>query len=96
MTTFPVHPLAGCLAFLALFVLIAALLLPFLLWLLPVLLALWALWWVFGPRPVVTRYDAAPPEPEDDIPASEAVIDVEARVVEDSSETEPQTDRKGG
>jgi len=85
-------PLAGCLVLIALAALIGIFLLPFVLKILPFLLLVLVLWWFFGPKPVPMRYDAddpdAPPEPApgDDIPASEAVIDVEARVVEESKD----------
>ena len=81
-------PFAGCLVLIALAAVIGFFALPFL----PLLLLVPVLWWFFGPKPVPMRYDAddpdAPPEPApgDDIPASEAVIDVEARVVEESKE----------
>ena len=78
----------GCLA--------ALIALPLLLFLLPFLL-LGRLLGLFAPRPPASWYGAASPEPGpgDDIPASEAVIDVAARVVEES-EGPSDNNRIGG
>ena len=59
------------------------------------------LWWLFGPKPVTIHYGSVSPKskpepaPGDDLPASEAVIDVEARVVEES-EKPSDNDHIGG
>ena len=88
MTYVSATPLVGCLVLIALAVLIGTFALP----LLPLLLLVLVLWWLFGPKPVaihdgsVSPKSEPKPAPGDDIPASEAVIDVEARVVEESKE----------
>ena len=96
MTYVSVRPLAGCLVLIALALLIGFFALP----LLPLLLLVPVLWWFFGPRPVAMHDDFEPesppkPAPGDDIPASEAVIDVEAHVVEEP-EQPSDNDRIGG
>ncbi len=95
MTYVSVRPLAGCLVLIALALLIGFFALP----LLPLLLLVPVLWWFFGPRPVAMHDDlegsGPKPAPGDDIPASEAVIDVEAQVVEEP-EQPSDNDRIGG
>ncbi len=97
MTYVSATPLVGCLVLIALAVLIGTFALP----LLPLLLLVLVLWWLFGPKPVAIHYGSVSPKskpepaPGDDIPASEAVIDVKARVVEESEKT-TDNDHIGG